>query len=269
MQNLKKKKENRTSHFIHRTSQNGITLIALIITIIVMLILVGVTVNVALNGGLFSKAETATYQTEASLVKEQLELAKAVETANNEGILNDYSFIKVENLDGLDEKTKNKFKNIILVNSNGDVCYNPSNVTEEEKTMLEAIGIKAYIKYEPVKAKVYGTEDDFIIITTDNRAISVVKGEKYTEATLTKVNNITEIEDYSNYIVESNGHTFDLYSMEIYFFNGREFEFTSVTGISKDKYFKSHIIGETVYIGGEDGTDSINLNESIDPTPYL
>ena len=40
--------------------EKGITLIALIITIIVMLILVGVTINVALNGGLFSKAEDAT-----------------------------------------------------------------------------------------------------------------------------------------------------------------------------------------------------------------
>ena len=44
--------------------QNGITLIALIITIIVMLILVGVTINVALNGNLFGKAETAKTETQ-------------------------------------------------------------------------------------------------------------------------------------------------------------------------------------------------------------
>ena len=44
--------------------QNGITLIALIITIIVMLILVGVTINVALNGGLIEKARTAGEQTQ-------------------------------------------------------------------------------------------------------------------------------------------------------------------------------------------------------------
>ena len=52
--------------------QNGITLIALIITIIVMLILVGVTINVALNGGLFKKAETATKQTEEQAILEEM-----------------------------------------------------------------------------------------------------------------------------------------------------------------------------------------------------
>lgn len=43
-----------------KTKETGITLIALIITIIVMLILVGVTVAVALNGGLFTTAKNAT-----------------------------------------------------------------------------------------------------------------------------------------------------------------------------------------------------------------
>ncbi|MBQ3145812.1 MAG: hypothetical protein IJB90_04540, partial [Clostridia bacterium] len=54
------------------TQNKGITLIALIITIIVMLILVGVTINVALNGGLFEKAETAKVQTEKAVEEEQL-----------------------------------------------------------------------------------------------------------------------------------------------------------------------------------------------------
>ncbi len=74
---MKRKRENK-----------GITLIALIITIIVMLILVGVSVNVALNGGLFDTAKTATEKTEqatqaekefmiyAQLIAEADELAK-------------------------------------------------------------------------------------------------------------------------------------------------------------------------------------------------
>ena len=41
-------------------NQNGITLIALIITIIVMLILVAVTVTTAVQSGLFNKAGEAT-----------------------------------------------------------------------------------------------------------------------------------------------------------------------------------------------------------------
>ena len=163
MQNLNKKKQNHTFHFTHRTSQKGITLIALIITIIVMLILVGVTINVALNGGLFQKAETATYQTEASLVKEQLEIAKAIELANAEGKkIEDYSYIKVENLDGLDQETRTKFKDIILVNSNGDICYNPEKVTAEQKTGLEAIGIKLY-ENNPQGNEPTGTDYSFTL----------------------------------------------------------------------------------------------------------
>lgn len=44
-------------------SQKGITLIALVITIIVMLILVGVTITMAVNGGLFNYAKEASEKT--------------------------------------------------------------------------------------------------------------------------------------------------------------------------------------------------------------
>ena len=49
----------------------GITLIALIITIIVMLILVAVTINMAINGGLFEKAGEAVSDTKNEINKEQ------------------------------------------------------------------------------------------------------------------------------------------------------------------------------------------------------
>jgi len=54
--------------------EKGITLIALIITIIVMLILVGVTVNIALNGGLFTKADDAKESTQLAMDKEELQM---------------------------------------------------------------------------------------------------------------------------------------------------------------------------------------------------
>ena len=50
--------------------QKVITLVALVITIIVMLILVGVSVTVALNGGLFDTAENAVDRTNDALVEE-------------------------------------------------------------------------------------------------------------------------------------------------------------------------------------------------------
>ena len=56
----------------NRKKQKGITLIALIITVIVMLLLVGVTVNVALNGGLFDTAKEAKAKQEEQTILEQL-----------------------------------------------------------------------------------------------------------------------------------------------------------------------------------------------------
>ena len=69
-----------------KNKEKGITLIALIITIIVMLILVGVTINVALNGGLFDKAKTAADKTQREADREEL-LSAILGTANNRGDL--------------------------------------------------------------------------------------------------------------------------------------------------------------------------------------
>ena len=52
-------------------TKNGITLIALVITIIVMLILVAVTISMAINGGLFEKAGKATGDTKNAMNAEQ------------------------------------------------------------------------------------------------------------------------------------------------------------------------------------------------------
>ena len=57
---------------MNKQNKSGITLIALIITIIVMLILVGVTVTVAINGGLFKSAKEGAEGTTIARVKEQM-----------------------------------------------------------------------------------------------------------------------------------------------------------------------------------------------------
>ena len=54
------------------STNKGITLIALVITIIVMLILVAVSVTVALEGGLFGTAKDAAIKTQAEADKEML-----------------------------------------------------------------------------------------------------------------------------------------------------------------------------------------------------
>ncbi|MBO4816509.1 MAG: prepilin-type N-terminal cleavage/methylation domain-containing protein [Clostridia bacterium] len=67
----------------------GITLIALVITIIVMLILVGVTINVALNGGLFGKAGEAKDRTNLAKEKEMMQAAAL-------GYLDDDGYVDLE-----------------------------------------------------------------------------------------------------------------------------------------------------------------------------
>ena len=67
---------------MNRTQNNGITLIALIITIIIMLILVGITISIAVNGGLFQRANDASYQTKAATFQEQVMLDIATITTD-------------------------------------------------------------------------------------------------------------------------------------------------------------------------------------------
>lgn len=63
--------------------QKGITLVALVITIIVMLILVGVSITVAVNGGLFDTARAAATNTNVAAQQEQnLASGKVLYTIN-------------------------------------------------------------------------------------------------------------------------------------------------------------------------------------------
>lgn len=63
--------------------QKGITLVALVITIIVMLILVGVSITVALKGGLFITAKDAANNTQEAINSES-KLDSGKVTVNNE-----------------------------------------------------------------------------------------------------------------------------------------------------------------------------------------
>ena len=82
-----KPNKNHTSHLEHHASSSkGITLIALIITILVMIILVGVTINVALNGGLFETTQQAAKDTQIEADREILQVGVAGALVSEEGI---------------------------------------------------------------------------------------------------------------------------------------------------------------------------------------
>ena len=64
--------KNKLTNSARYKKNGGITLIALVITIIVMLILAAISINIALNGGLFEYAGKAGKETRLAALEEQL-----------------------------------------------------------------------------------------------------------------------------------------------------------------------------------------------------
>ena len=126
MRNTKSKKQN-ASLFKDKYEQKGITLIALVITIIVMLILVGVTISMAINGGLFGYAKKAAKDTESQKQAEQ-ELASGEVTVNGK----DYASID----DYLNNKLKiPNYSDDLLDKTTGMLTKN-AKYTSNEKTAI-------------------------------------------------------------------------------------------------------------------------------------
>lgn len=96
-----------------KANKKGITLIALVITIIVMLILVAVTISMALNGGLFTYAKSASRDTKTAMEKEK-ELTSVEEGLSADDLINKY--------------TKKDGEPLVSKAKVGDlVAYNPGN----------------------------------------------------------------------------------------------------------------------------------------------
>ena len=118
----------------NRKNNEGITLIALIITIIVMMILVGVTVNVAMNGGLFNTADDATKRTEKHLIYDQI---VDISKWNSNGTIN---------VKGTFDEIENKFgdENVITIEPS-----NEEEMTQETDSVIFTIkGKKDIYKYK-------------------------------------------------------------------------------------------------------------------------
>ena len=101
--------------------QKGITLVALIITVIVMLILVGVSINVAISGGLFDTATESVFRTEMEALREQVEARKIESKIRNKDITS--IFTKQVAIDDL-EKMENSLKVEIIYWGEYDIGIN-------------------------------------------------------------------------------------------------------------------------------------------------
>ena len=123
---------------MNKQNKNGITLIALIITIIVMLILLGVTVTGAINGGLIGTSQEAKYKTEISQIKEALE----EEIINRKALKESTDNITIADLE-ISNKLKEKYQNKLEI-TNGEIYYIPYEIENGEETKwLEDMNIMA------------------------------------------------------------------------------------------------------------------------------
>lgn len=140
--------------------EKGITLIALVITIIVMMILVGVTVTIATNGGLFDYAGQASSSQRAAMVEEHVNVWKSEklmskyaggDTKSASELLDD---LYAQNLITEEEKDEANKTGIIKI-KNKEIA-----LKSEGKTILELynegkIKIGDYLNYEVAEGKEY------------------------------------------------------------------------------------------------------------------
>ena len=148
-------------------NKRGITLIALIITIIVMMILVGVTVNVALNGGLFDIAKQAASGMNMEQIEERAIMVKYMLIADAESdanIIASKAEYKARLLEEFNvEETTTYGSNIIEVNDKYVIIIKNSDLDIEvaEKTKIPANYLLISMGYETnnieQNGKVYGT----------------------------------------------------------------------------------------------------------------
>ena len=153
MSKEKLKNKIRISHFAPHTSNKGITLIALIITILVMLILTGVTVSVALGeNGIINKALKAKTDTTVEIEREKL-LDAVVGAINLEGQV-DYGnldsnlpdgFIGNEGIYVAPSSTIFKVSldgKITIGESLSDITFNITNVQNQVLSEKENVSVK-------------------------------------------------------------------------------------------------------------------------------
>ena len=158
--------------------QKGITLIALIITTIVMIILVGVTINVAVNSGLFEKSREGKIKTEIAEIQEQLVAKKTELLANNNGNpISSYN-ISLASL-GLSEALTNRYQGKLVIGTDGILYYIEEAVTDEEKIYFEEMGITPQPTQPVLTGKKYYVNDKetVIVIDYDNSVLEAYEGD--------------------------------------------------------------------------------------------
>ena len=236
-----------------KNKENGITLIALIITIIVMLILVGVTVNVALNGGIFNNAKEAQTKTQIASEKELL-LSAITGTLNSNGDLD----ISKENLE-------NQLGQNWTVANDGAMLKCKNNTTNNEYFVNKATG-KIQEKDEiSLLDDNYSSleEGDVVNIKINNGELFVYDDD---EGDFEKITDCTVTSDYliqgdnrapASFIVLKDENNNIINKIYICYSLDEPFSFTCVT--TNQDAGTTHLTEGKYYLNG----DSANTNDYI------
>lgn len=161
-------------------NNRGITLIALIITIIVMLILVGVTVNVALNGGLFSTAKQAASGMQMAQIRERAEVVKATliaEAQSNNSIIVSKTEYKNRLLQEFEGSTAVGSK-VVVENSKYDIIIKNTDLDIEVVEHLAQIGPESLLDFSYELANIEANEKKYGIDLKLNMK-SVMTADEY------------------------------------------------------------------------------------------
>ena len=220
---LKKKSTSPTWSYFDTKNNNGITLIALIITIIILLILAGVVISITIGeNGLFSTAKYSVVKTEEEKAREKLELAladltshKYANTDYNENDIDKYlskeSIIVIEDIvivDGWKFSIDRSVPQIIESLGKGEesktiaITTNIENASDYTKAIIKIeITYKGTIKEIKINGEQQeipqkNEEEKYVIekeVTTNGKYTIYVKDEN--DEYKTNIANVTEISE--------------------------------------------------------------------------
>ncbi len=228
----------------------GITLIALIITIIVMLILVGVTISVALNGGLFGKAREGASGTQIELDKEILASA-ALGTMGENGEVN-FEELDANLPDGFEGSNGTYEKDGITF-----IVDKYGGVTTKEKSTEELTALEKYILGENGEGGVelFGEEGVSGIINHNEFSFINVPEELKNNGgiTLKAYSMVASSDEIISFNFDGEDYTSNGLIVDIYFvYNGATYKFRALV----DTYFSS---GKTL---ADIGVKNISYDET-------